>query len=67
MKYWNKAKQRRQNWTIITVRVWHADAKLWCQRHPSKSKFYANPYSNIWYFENAQDAVVFKLAWGHNG
>ena len=54
------------------------EAKRWCQLHESNGRFFftekltyriaddlktviANP--RRWYFENAQDATVFKLVW----
>lgn len=67
MKYWNKAKERRENWTVITVHTRHAEAKRWCQNHPSKAKFYSGQYSNIWYFENKDDALHFSLVWNSYG
>lgn len=63
MKYWNKSKNKRDHWTVTIVHTRHVTAKRWCQNHPSKAKFYAGPYSNTWYFEDANDALTFKLIW----
>lgn len=69
MKYWNKQKNARQHWTKITIQKgnhsWYA-LKLWCQLNESKSRFYSGPYlPYLWYFENANDALVFKLTHGY--
>jgi hypothetical protein len=43
MKYWNKTKRSRANWTHVPVKVKYMSEdlfKLWCQRHPSKGRFY---------------------------
>ena len=71
MKYWNKQKRYRSTWTVVKIYkityspTWDA-MKLWCQLNESKSRFYSAPYAPfIWYFENANDALVFKLTHGY--
>ena len=39
------------------------EMKLWCQRHPSKGKFYYRHGSPTWWFENKEDAVLFVMRW----
>lgn len=63
MKYWNKQKEKRENWTIITVHTHFERAKRWCQNHSSNGKFYRGHYSTTWYFQYAEDALAFKLIW----
>jgi hypothetical protein len=64
MKYWNKTKKARTHWTnvVITSGPWD-EMKLWCQRYPSKNRFYSDASIRIWYFEDPVDALVFKLIW----
>jgi len=65
MKYWNKKKNCREHWTTVIVNAPFYQAKLWCQRHESKGRFYSGPYSSRdqgkWYFEFSDDALAFKL------
>jgi hypothetical protein len=80
MKYFNKTKTRRRNWTVVIVSVkdrTFEGLKVWCQRHPSTHRFYGEIIWNLnkdsegrivsqwaqtkWWFENPEDALVFKL------
>ncbi len=64
MKFYNKKKVERSDW--IKIRGPHPhkrDAKIWCQRQNSNGRFYYHYASSNWWFENQQDAVVFKLVW----
>ena len=66
MKYHNKNPKLRERWTsvdIIPSRGWE-NPKAWCQRHPSKFRFYGN--YDRWWFEDKEDALIFKLRWGYN-
>jgi len=64
MKYFNKRKNARQHWATIHANPKHPSQqlKLWCQRHASPARFYF--VNTKWWFENPEDAVVFKLQWG---
>jgi hypothetical protein len=82
MKYWNKRKDKRKNWTSVEGPAYFRrdTVKVWCQNHPSKSRFYfgnpiwepeqaSSPFglavvSWPWYFENSEDALAFSLTWG---
>jgi hypothetical protein len=76
MRYWNKQKAARKNWTMVKVGIdwsrlpannWN-EMKLWCQRSTSRARFYSGPYtSSYWYFESSEDALAFKLKWATNG
>lgn len=70
MKFWNKDRNTREShWTRVDVE-WPrlvrgqtaADAKRWCQQHPSTGKFHFY-YNDVWYFESAEDATMFMLRW----
>lgn len=66
MKYWNKTKKYRElHWTTVAIAPGSWDEmKLWCQRHPSKYRFYSGSHERYaWYFEDPEDALVFKLVW----
>ena len=39
------------------------EMKLWCQRQPSRGKFYFKEGDPTWYFENAVDATWFAMHW----
>lgn len=72
MKYWNKTKKYRETqWTLVIV-DYQKSSKSWmqmkveCQRDGSKNRFYTGNYTkNNWYFENEEDALVFKLKYGY--
>ncbi len=75
MKFYNKKKATRMNWTMITMPDSYdaANAKIWCQRHLSAGRFYFKHvrvnskytyfWTSTWWFESAEDALVFKLRW----
>ena len=65
MKYHNKQKRYRlSEWTQVSVNTGALTfAKRWCQQHPSPGKFFVGPYTGEWWFEHAEDALAFKLAW----
>lgn len=66
MKYWNKQKEhRRLHWkTAPPPHMGNLhDAKIWCQRHGSKGKFYFHFTNTRWWFENSEDALAFTLVW----
>lgn len=68
MKYWNKSRKYRDTWTMVVMDNHHITnwehLKHWCQNNSSKFRFYSGAYMrNIWYFENPEDALVFKLVW----
>jgi len=74
MKRWNK-KRQWSKWTAVSsisqwknANLWSdqtiADAKVWCQRHPSPGRFYHQPYVGTFWFEFSEDALVFLLVWG---
>jgi hypothetical protein len=72
MKYWNKTKKyREQSWVVVEIDYESAGVpwetlKLLCQRDSSTSRFYSGCYSRrLWYFENPEDALVFKLKYGY--
>jgi hypothetical protein len=71
MKYWNKTRKYRElSWVSVRIEYdhhnsWWEEMKIWCQRHPSKYRFYSGTYTRSnWYFEDSEDALVFKLRWG---
>ncbi len=69
MKYWNKRKDCRKQWTLVKMPFplskTFLNLKIWCQRYESKGRFYAGPYTQDWYFEFPEDAIVFKLIHGY--
>lgn len=78
MKFYNKKKEYRNTWTKVEGPAYFLRdaAKVWCQRYESNGRFYFGkpaysidveiPFIQIswlWYFENKEDAVIFKLVW----
>lgn len=76
MKYSNKHKKAREHWTKLEGPSLFRKAilKLWCQQYPSKARFWfddphwtgSSAAGNLnitwtWYFEDPQDAIIFKL------
>ncbi len=68
MKYWNKDKDiRKKNWTRVELKpqiMWAHEISSktkWCKQQSSTGRFYH--YYNTWWFERAQDAVLFTLRW----
>jgi hypothetical protein len=77
MKFYNKNPKLRNTWTKISpcdFDVIHL--KKWCQNIGSDSRFYFKysyqkfppfnkpmPSHTVWYFENPEDALLFKLTW----
>lgn len=74
MKYWNKSKKYRESWIVVAGPQYFTDhAKQWCQQQSSKGRFYYSSstqcntkvgiiyYNWKWYFENSEDAPIFKL------
>ena len=76
MKYYNKRKKIRQRlWTLVVIpcslesllydsQKWQ-DMRKWCTEYNNtKNRFYVGFYKwNEWWFEDPQDAIVFKLKW----
>ena len=70
MKYWNKQKKYREQWTKIKhttpfMHTSYASIKHWCQQQRSSYKFFFNVQNGTWYFENREDAMLFVLIWQH--
>lgn len=65
MKFYNKKKIQRSNWTRVTIasRDWTKERFLWCKRHSSTGRFYRYIDGFDWYFENKEDALLFALMW----
>ncbi len=61
MKFYNKKKVERMNWTTVIVNPNFQQAKLWCQQNSSRGRFYSGPYRAIWRFEFEDDALAFSL------
>lgn len=67
MKYWNKSKKYRDTWHTVKIDYDHRTTdweymKYWCQYNSSTFRFYSGNYTrNVWYFENSEDALIFKL------
>ena len=54
-------------WVKIPVIVNGDDHKTvhkWCRAQPGRTKFYHHYAGRHWWFENEQDAIMFKLRWG---
>lgn len=49
--------------TITRTYATNDDLKRWCQQQDSTGKFYFYYGSDNWWFENPEDAVIFKLKW----
>lgn len=43
------------------------EMKLWCQRQPSKGRFYFKDNKTTWWFEHGKDATWFLLNWSSHG
>ena len=41
-----------------------ANVHKWCQAQHNEHHFYWHYSSDHWWFENEQDAIMFKLRWG---
>lgn len=70
MKYFNHRKAvRNATWTKVTRPLlsngWTPaqELKKWCQDQASDGKFYFYVGSDSWWFEHAEDAMMFKLRW----
>lgn len=74
MKFYNKRKVQRSGWCKVTGPSYHNlySAKRWCQQNGSSSRFYFEQHVNaavikyttpVWYFEDPEDALVFRLTW----
>jgi len=55
---------------LVTGKLKH-EIHNWCIKLPGENngmnKFYHHYSGSHWWFENAQDAVIFKLKWGNYG
>ena len=38
----------------------------WCNKQPGMTFFYHHYAGSHWWFEDEQDAIMFKLKWGSN-
>ena len=59
-KYWIKVRildtlKYKSNWDRVGA---------WCRLQPSNGKFYYHYAGDHWWFQNEQDAIMFKLRWG---
>lgn len=69
MKYWNKDKIARSQWSTVTSPEIHkvSEAKKWCQNQDSNGRFYFHYTNTRWWFEYEQDALLFSIAWSKTG